>query len=294
MPSLLLLVGDLARAHNDNHERLASAFRAAAWEVTEVGHESIEVRANRLTIAKREPDAFDLVWLVGFGPAASYFDRMQLLMAVPESRFVNTPSAMTWLHGKHRWLDRMAETHTSASAATLLQVLDSGGDWVLKPTAGSYGRDVRVFRAGAATLSAIEAVQASNGGGYLIAQRYLEDIGQGEKRTLIAAGNLIGTYLRRPREGLANLSAGARAEPAALSADERAWIGPLARELSELGIRFGAIDSVGEHLMEVNVANPGGLSTLAALTGTDPTPAVVAAIDHWRNSGGAASTDPRP
>ncbi len=288
MPSLLLLVGDLTKAHNDNHARLARAFRASGWDVTQVDHEAVEVRANHLRISDLPPERFDLIWLVGFGAAASYFDRMQLLLTLPEQRFVNTPSAMTWLHGKHRWLERMPETHTSASAQRLLAVLTSGGDWVLKPTAGSYGRDVQIFRAGEASLDAVEAVQARNNGGYLIAQRYLPAIEQGEKRTLIAAGKLIGTYLRRPRAGLANLAAGASAEPGHLDDGEREWIEAMARELSQSGIRFGAIDSVGDRLMEVNVANPGGLSTLETLYGGDPTAEAVRAIDRWHAQGGTA------
>ncbi|MEM8766310.1 MAG: hypothetical protein AAGE43_02615 [Pseudomonadota bacterium] len=281
MPHLLLLVGDLAKAHNDNHARLERAFADAGWTVTRADHESVEVRANRLWIANGTPEAFDLIWLVGFGRAAGFFDRVQLLDQLPAHRFVNAPGAMTSLHGKHRWLERMPETHTSSSAAYLLEVLSSGGEWVLKPPAGSYGRDVERFAAGEATLDAVRALKRRNGDGYLIAQRYLPEIKHGEKRTLVAAGELIGTYLRRPTSTLANLSAGGVAERATLDPEERAWVEPLARELCDLGIRFGAIDSVGEALIEVNVANPGGLATLEALTGVNLTPSVARAIGRW-------------
>ena len=43
-------------------------------------------------------------------------------------------------------------------------------------------------------------------------------------------------------------------------------------------VHYAAIDTVGEHLMEVNLANPGGLGTLASLYDRDPEAQVVEAI----------------
>ena len=53
------------------------------------------------------------------------------------------------------------------------------------------------------------------------------------------------------------------------------------RLFADLGAGFAAIDLVGERLMEVNVANPGGLGTLASIGAGDFGPAVVAAITDW-------------
>jgi glutathione synthase len=148
--------------------------------------------------------------------------------------------------------------------------MSSGGDWVIKPTAGSYGRDVTLFRAGTATLDALERLWRSNGSGYLMAQRYLPDIDNGEKRTLIAGGRLIASYLRLPEDGLkANLAAGGQAMPTCLTEEEQTLVERIAGDLASLGVGFAAVDTVGTHLMEVNVANPGGLETLERLSGRD-------------------------
>ena len=56
----------------------------------------------------------------------------------------------------------------------------------------------------------------------------------------------------------------------------------VANELLAQGVGFAAIELVHPYLMEVNIANPGGLGTLASLTGVDPTAEVVAALmDLW-------------
>ncbi len=288
MPELLLLLGDASKARNDNHERLPAAFRAAGWQVRVADHDDIEITAGALHLASSaEQDAqplhsFDLIWPLGFGRLVTWFDRMQMLSSLPERQFVVSPGALVWLHGKHRWHALMPETHTSARAQRLHEIVTSGGDWVLKPPAGSYGRDVRIVRGGAISLSEVRAHLSQSGDGYLMAQRYLPEVQEGEQRTLVAGGELIATYTRLPGAGTtSNLASGGQAVPGELTQRQRARVESLSQELANLGAGFAAIDLVGEHLMEVNVANPGGLGTLAELGTADCSSTVVTAILRW-------------
>ena len=101
----------------------------------------------------------------------------------------------------------------------------------------------------------------------------------GEKRTLVAGGRIVGSYLRRPGTDFrTNLAVGADAAPAQLSEQERALVQEIATRLDGLGVGFAAVDTVYPYLMEVNVANPGGLSTMASLYGENLAPAVAAAV----------------
>jgi len=279
MPELLLLCGDPAKARNDNHRRLPSAFERAGWDVCRADHDAVEITGNRLRIADRDPDEFTLIWVLGFGQQVTFFDRLQLLEQLPPGRFVTSPHALASLHGKHRWLRLMPETHTSTRPERLLAVLAGGGDWVVKPTAGSYGRDVTLFPAGTATLAGVQALWRATGCGYLMAQRYLPAVADGEKRTLVAGRRIVASYLRIPADGLkANLAAGSQVMATCLSTDEQALVTSICEELASLGVGFAAVDTVGTHLMEVNVANPGGLETLHRLTGRDYSDDVVRAI----------------
>lgn len=279
MPEVLLLVGDPARARNDNHLRLPAAFSRAGWQVTCADHDGVEIQAGHLTLAGRDANAFALVWLLGFGQQGTFFDRMQLLRQLPAERFVNTPDALTWLHGKHHWLHLMPETHTSTRPERLFAVVSSGGDWIVKPTAGSYGRDVTLFRAGEATMEDLTRLSRAVSGGYLMAQRYLPEVEAGEKRTLVAGGQLVGSYLRVPTLDVrANLAAEGRAEPTCLTPAETDLVTSVARDLQVQGVAFAAVDTVGHNLMEVNVANPGGLATMETLYRQDLTDEVVRAV----------------
>jgi hypothetical protein len=279
MPELLLLVGDPAKARNDNPARFRRAFERAGWQVRCLDHDALEVRRNRLFAAGQPLEAFELIWMLGFGRQASWFDRIQLLKTVDQHRFVTAPDVLTYLHGKHHWLDLMPETHTSADPDYLYSVLRSGGDWVLKPTAGSFGRDVRLISEASVSRDEVRRYWRQLGEGYLLAQRFVADVLAGEKRTLVAAGRLMGSYRRIPTDGLAsNLAGGGRAERADLTSQEIDLIEPIARALERFGAGYAAIDTVYPYLMEVNVANPGGLATIETLGGGDLSDAVVAAI----------------
>ena len=54
------------------------------------------------------------------------------------------------------------------------------------------------------------------------------------------------------------------------------------RDLQSEGIRFAAVDLVGTKLIEVNIANPGGLATLDALYGGDRAVQVASAVARTR------------
>ena len=283
MSQILLLASDVQPPHHDHAERFARGFASAGWEVYPASHDSLAIRANRLVVGTRVAEDFDLIWLVGFGRQATFFDRMQLLKPLPPTRFVTEVDAFIYLHGKHRWLDLMPETHTSTDPLSLLQIIEAGGDWVLKPTAGSYGRDVYRIRSPAEARRLLLHAESTEEPGYWLLQRFLPEVEAGEKRTLIAGGVQISTYLRLPSDGLkANVAADARIEPTTLTPSQQRLVTRLAEDLSGLGVGFAAIDLIGDHLMEVNIANPGGLTSLQSLYGEDFTEAVVNAIIRWR------------
>ena len=291
---MLFLLADAESAHNDNHLRLPQGFRDAGWQVACAPHKSLALANGTLLCSAGPVLDFDRIWPLGFGEQATFFDRMQLLQRVPQERLVTSVEALLLLHGKFRWQAYMPETFVSNDAGYLLAQTGRSHDWVIKPTAGSYGRDVYRLRPALDQQAALARVEQLTGNGrYAMLQRYLPEVESGEKRVLFAGGLLLGAYLRTPQPPasaaaqqavvpLANLAAGGSASTTTLAADELALAQKIANELMALGVGFAAIDLVHPYLMEVNIANPGGLATLAQLSGQDPTPEVVAALmDLW-------------
>ncbi len=276
MARALFLIGDVGIAQNDNHVRLPAAFASRGHEVDSVDHADVCLHGNELLIGERSADQYDLVWLLGFGPRASFLDRMQLLRRIDQKRFVNPIDAYVYLHSKLHFTEYMPETHAAGSAETLIRQLDNASRWVVKPSAASFGRDVIFINDDDDGRERVREVIANHG--FAVLQRYVESVEQGEVRFLVAAGEPIGCYKRLPVDNRANLAMGARPIAHTATAREAELANTIGTKLLEFGIRYAAVDIADPYLIEVNVVNPGGLGTLEELTGNDLAPAAVHAI----------------
>ena len=282
MPRILFLASPSAPAHNDNHLRLPHAFAGLGWQTVCVDHDDLHWDGVRVRAGTEAADEFDLIWMLGFGRRESYYDRMQLLRQLDQRRFVNPVDAYTYLHGKLPLAESLArhlpESYAAASAKYLIERLDSRTPWVVKPSGASFGRDVSLVRDDPRGRQAIRRLIERDG--FALLQRYVPAIEQGEIRCLLAGGQITGCYKRLPAPAgfKTNLAAGGLARRHTLSVAERALAEKTARRLADAGVSFAAADIAEPYLIEINVANPGGLATLESLTGTDPAPGAVAAI----------------
>lgn len=291
MPSVCLLSTATADAANDNPERLAAAFEDARWNVVRRDQNAVRSVGGLLTLGPDDHrlDEFDLIWLLGLGNRHSFLDRMQLLANVPPSRMVNTSTALLELHAKHalpltELADLHPETYASCDPAWLRSMVDTGGDWILKPSAGSFGHHVdRVDPSHPGLDTLLEELTGPHASNYCILQRYVPEIEVGETRVLVANCEIVGCYRRLPGpDHRANLSAGAHALCHTLTTAERRIVQRVAAFLRDRGVRFAAIDIAGPYVLEYNIANPGGMETIARLTGRNPANAAVAAFSSLR------------
>lgn len=271
-------------AGNDNAQTLPAAFKAQGWQVRHGQHRSLHRRSGALFLESTPLDTFDLVWPIGFGPRNGFLDWLQLLDELPARRVINAPASMILRHGKAAWLALGPESHIASEPETLIAAMaEESGDWVLKPLAGSFGRDVS--RLHSDDTNTLLSRMAQRPGAYWVLQRFLPNIAKGETRTLVVGGEIIGSYLRLPTNQLhANLAQHGSAQPTTLSERQKQIIGEIAQDLMAEHIGFAAIDLVDDVLMEVNVANPGGLGTLNQLYGKDFGPALVRAVTQFIQS----------
>lgn len=249
--------------HNDNHTRIPAYLNASGWQVTCEPHATLCLHHGQVCIGTTPLKNFELIWPIGFGPRDSYLDRMQLLRLIDQQRLINPVNAYANLHAKSAWLQHAPETEISNQPEPLIKHLhEQGGMWVLKPMAGSFGTDVhRITQA-----AQIIAVLKTRPGHYWMMQRYLDEIVDGECRTLICHDKIIGSYLRVPRDGLhANLAKDAEIRPIELTGQQQHLVSAIHKELQDQEVGFAAIDMVNHYLMEVNLANPGGLASLETL-----------------------------
>src|SRR5262249_17159702 len=110
----------------------------------------------------------------------------------------------------------------------------------------------------------------SDGGKRLVmAQKYLAEVREGDKRILLLDGEPIGAVLRVPRddETRGNLHVGGTATKTTLTAREEEICALLAPRLQQDGLGFVGIDVIGGWLTEVNVTSPTGVQEINRLDG---------------------------
>jgi glutathione synthase len=120
----------------------------------------------------------------------------------------------------------------------------------------------------------------------LIAQKFLPDVGKGDKRIILVDGEAAGAINRVPAEGetRSNLHVGGRAEAIGLTDRDReicAAIGPLLREKGQV---FVGIDVIGDYLTEINVTSPTGIQELERFDGINVASQIWEAIEARRAS----------
>jgi glutathione synthase len=154
-------------------------------------------------------------------------------------------------------------TLVSRNASELKDFVREHQQVVLKPLDGMGGRSI--FRAGADDPNLNVILETLIGGSRLhpgqmvMAQRYLPEIVDGDKRILLVDGEPVPYCLARIPQGnefRGNLAAGGRGEGRPLTERDRwiaAQVGP---ELKRRGMIFVGLDVIGDWLTEVNVTSP--------------------------------------
>ncbi len=151
------------------------------------------------------------------------------------------------------------ETLVTCKADLIRDFLNEQQEIILKPLDGMGGASVFHLRRNDPNLSVIIETISAYGTQQVMAQRYLPEIKDGDKRILIVNGEVIPYALARiPAQGetRGNIAAGGTAKGQSLS-DRDQWIaqqvGPI---LKEKGLVFVGIDVIGDYLTEINVTSP--------------------------------------
>ena len=146
------------------------------------------------------------------------------------------------------------------------------GDVVMKPLDGMGGASIFRVRKEDPNLSVIIETLTAHGTTMIMAQRYLPEIVDGDKRILVIDGEPVSHVLARiPSSGetRGNLAAGGRGEARPLTERDRAIVTRVAPELRARGLAFVGLDVIGDYLTEVNVTCPTCIRELDAQVGLD-------------------------
>jgi len=163
------------------------------------------------------------------------------------------------------------------------------GDIIVKPLDGMGGSGIFRLRPDEPNRNAILETLTDNGQRSIMAQRYIPEITQGDKRILLIAGEPIPYALARvplAGETRGNLAAGGRGVAQALSERDRAIAHAIGPTLAARGLLLVGLDVIGDYLTEVNVTSPTCFVEITEQTGVDVADMFAQALERALGSGG--------
>jgi glutathione synthase len=249
----------------------ANAMPIAVSDDDHDWYEIYEKRAQPLTdfdaVIERKDPPFDMEYV--------YHTYLFERACDQGARVFNRPGAIRDNNEKMAILkhpDMIAATTVTRSAAVLRDFVSEYKDAIFKPLDGMGGSGIFHVREGDKNLSVIIEMLTQLGTQSIMAQRYLPEIVDGDKRILLIAGEVVPFALARiPMigESRGNMAAGGRPEARPLTTSDRQIAETMAKRLWAEGLFLVGLDVIGSKVTEINVTSPTGFVEIKAQTGFD-------------------------
>ena len=188
---------------------------------------------------------------------------------------VNSPQALRDCGEKTycAWFpDLCPETLITREAGDFKKFLEKHGDMIVKPLDGMGGTSIFRIKAGSPNINVIIETLTDYGKRYAMAQTFVPEISDGDKRILMVNGKAAPYVLARmPAKGetRGNLAAGGTGVARPISDSDLHIANIVGPELVKRNILFAGLDIIGDRLTEINVTSPTCIKEINAEFGTN-------------------------
>ena len=264
----------MREAARRGHELYTLHQRDLAWTKT-----AVTGCASRLHLTSEKPDAwyllepptetalsaYDAVLMRKDPPFDMEYVYSTYLLELAEAqgaRIVNRPRAIRDHNEKMaiaKFPQFTAPTLVTRRDDLIRGFLAEHEEIILKPLHGMGGTSIFRVSVRDLNLNVILETLTANGTQTIMAQRYIPEIRNGDKRVLLIAGKPAPYALARipkPGETRGNLAAGGTGVARELGARDREIAETLAPILWREGLMLVGLDVIGDYLTEVNVTSP--------------------------------------
>ncbi len=224
--------------------------------------ELVDLSALDVVLLRQDPP-FDM----------SYITTTHLLEHVhPRTLVVNDPASVRNAPEKlfvTHFENVMPPTLITADGAAIRDFWKEHKDIILKPLFGNGGAGVFRVRPDDENFNSLLEMFSQRSREPVIAQRYLPEVRQGDKRIILVDGKAAGVVNRVPAEGEArsNMHVGGKAVKSTLTKRDIEICETIGPELARRGLIFVGIDVIGSYLTEINVTSPTGLQQIDRFDG---------------------------
>ncbi|MCL4244071.1 MAG: glutathione synthase [Candidatus Dadabacteria bacterium] len=237
-------------------------------------------RGNHYTLGETETaelGSFDAVWMRKDPPFNMDYIYSTYILSLIEggrTKVLNDPKGIRESNEKLYTLyfpEWIPESIVSKDIPQLNRFLtDVGGEMVVKPLDGHGGEGVFYVREGDRNANVILESITDFGRRYVLAQKFIERVSEGDKRIILLNGEPLGAVLRVPKPGgefRCNFHSGGSPAKSALTDREQEICKSLGPRLRKDGLYFVGIDVIGGYVTEINTTSPTGVQEINRLDG---------------------------
>ena len=234
---------------------------------------------------------FDVIWLRQDPPFdMGYITNTHLLdLIAKETLIVNNPFWVRNLPEKLLVLefpDLIPDTVISRDLEEIKEFKRESKDIIIKPLYGNGGAGIFRLKEDDKNLASLHELFSSVSSEPLIAQAFLPDVENGDKRIILVDGDPVGAINRVPKAGetRSNMHVGGKAEQAKLSQRDKEICSAIGPILKSRGQIFVGIDVIGNYLTEINVTSPTGIQELERFDKVNVAEMIWQAVEKKLNS----------
>ena len=244
----------------------------------------------RLDAASETPlERFDAVLMRKDPPFDMEYVYSTYLLELAEAqgaRVFNRPRAIRDYNEKMaiaRFAQFTAPSLVTRKAGLVREFLAEHGDIILKPLDGMGGASVFRVQQADHNVNVIIETLTRDGCRTIMAQRFVPEIRNGDKRVLLIGGEPVPYALARiPMAGetRGNLAAGATGVARELTARDHEIAAALGPPLLQDGLLLVGLDVIGDYLTEVNVTSPTCFQEITQQTGFNVASMMLDALEN--------------
>ncbi|MDX9723106.1 MAG: glutathione synthase [Myxococcota bacterium] len=270
----LLLRDGVAWVHCRELQFLSIGRSACSPNLSVTQRECYHFELNDSPPTPRELSSFGAIFMRRDPPMdLDYLFATQILDRA-ETLVLNAPEGLRRCNEKLYALEFsewMPPSLVSQCTDTLRDFVGQHAEAVLKLLDGKGGEAVLMARREDRGLRAQLEMMTQRGRRFVMAQRFVPEALEGDKRLLLLDGKLEGVFKRVPSQDdfRGNIAAGAKVVRASANARELEICRALGPRLVRDGLIFVGLDILGPYLSEINVTSPTGVRQVQALDGID-------------------------
>ncbi|MCZ6556022.1 MAG: glutathione synthase [Candidatus Dadabacteria bacterium] len=147
---------------------------------------------------------------------------------------------------------------------------EAGGQIVVKPLDGHGGEGIFYVREGDRNANVILESITKFGTEYVIGQKFIEKVSEGDKRIIILNGEPLGAVLRVPKPGgefRSNFHSGGSPAKSELTQRDLEICEAIGPRLRKDGLYLVGLDVIGGYVTEINTTSPTGVQEINNLDG---------------------------